>query len=137
MHYLTYPDLDSMKTPGGILAVLCSVAAVTAKPGVDQQIAQLESSNSKLLQYPTQFTQSIMPKAIHSHNDCEHARRPSAPCLTFILFACDDRLEGRAPPDCAQLWGRERRGGRLPHQRDALRESLSGAAVNLRRSSDV
>ncbi|OJT07460.1 Altered inheritance of mitochondria protein 6 -like protein [Trametes pubescens] len=40
-----------------------------AKPGIDQQIAQLEGSNSKLLQYPTQFTQGIMPKMIHSHND--------------------------------------------------------------------
>lgn len=67
--------LDSMRTPGGILAVLYSVVAVNAKPGVDQQIAQLESSNSKLLQYPTQFTQSIMPKAIHSHNDCERDHR--------------------------------------------------------------
>lgn len=60
---------DGMKTLGGVLAVLCTLAA--AKPGVDQQIMQLEASNSKLLQYPTQFTQGIMPKMIHSHNDCE------------------------------------------------------------------
>ncbi|KIK71089.1 hypothetical protein GYMLUDRAFT_148202 [Collybiopsis luxurians FD-317 M1] len=29
----------------------------------------LEESNSSLLQYPTQFTQNIVPKQIHSHND--------------------------------------------------------------------
>ncbi len=93
--------LDSMRTPGGILAVLCSVAAATAKPGVDQQIAQLESSNSKLLRYPTQFTQSIMPKAIHSHNDCEHPRNSGALYLRLIRFArdVDERLEGRATLD--------------------------------------
>ncbi|KAH9944057.1 uncharacterized protein BXZ73DRAFT_39943 [Epithele typhae] len=51
----------------GMLALLPMV--VVAKPGVDQQIAFLEDSNSTLLQYPTQFTQSIMPKNIHSHND--------------------------------------------------------------------
>lgn len=59
------------------LSILSAVPAlVLAKPGVDQAIAQLESSNSKLLQYPTQFTQGIMPKAIHSHNDCESSLRP-------------------------------------------------------------
>ncbi|RDX52056.1 hypothetical protein OH76DRAFT_1400974 [Lentinus brumalis] len=57
-----------MKTT--FLAVLTALPAlILAKPGVDQTIAQLESSNSKLLQYPTQFTQGIMPRAIHSHND--------------------------------------------------------------------
>ncbi|KAI0830693.1 hypothetical protein BC628DRAFT_1312720 [Trametes gibbosa] len=55
---------------GSVLLVLHALAAVTvAKPGVDQQIAQLEATNSKLLRYPTQFTQGIMPKMIHSHND--------------------------------------------------------------------
>ncbi|KAE9411024.1 hypothetical protein BT96DRAFT_983679 [Gymnopus androsaceus JB14] len=29
----------------------------------------LQESNSTLLQYPTQFTQNIVPKQIHSHND--------------------------------------------------------------------
>ena len=43
---------------------------VASMPGVDQQIAFLESSNSSLLRYPTQFTQNIQPKMIHSHNDC-------------------------------------------------------------------
>ena len=58
------------------LTVLAGLATgALAKPGVDQQIAQLEASNSKLLRYPTQFTQGIIPKNIHSHNDCKsHSR---------------------------------------------------------------
>lgn len=48
-----------------------SIGGVFAQPSILQQIAQLESSHSKLLQYPTQLTQNIVPKAIHSHNDCE------------------------------------------------------------------
>lgn len=52
------------------LSAFCTLA--TAKRGVDQFIANLEASNSSLLQYPTQFTQNIVPKQIHSHNDCEH-----------------------------------------------------------------
>ncbi|KZT30499.1 hypothetical protein NEOLEDRAFT_1159676 [Neolentinus lepideus HHB14362 ss-1] len=40
-----------------------------AKATVDDQIVFLESSNSSLLRYPTQFTQNIVPKSIHSHND--------------------------------------------------------------------
>ncbi|KAI0652252.1 hypothetical protein C8Q79DRAFT_1005469 [Trametes meyenii] len=61
-----------MKGLCGVLAILQVLAATTvvfASPGIDQQIAQLETSHSKLLQYPTQFTQAIVPKAIHSHND--------------------------------------------------------------------
>ena len=63
-----------MKTTNLLKAVfaLIPVSVALAKPGVDQQIAFLESSNSALLQYPTQFTQNIVPKAIHSHNDCEY-----------------------------------------------------------------
>ncbi|KAI0639784.1 hypothetical protein C8Q77DRAFT_1044422 [Trametes polyzona] len=58
-----------MRTFGGVLLGLCALATAGAKPSIDQQIAQLEASNSKLLRYPTQFTQNIMPKMIHSHND--------------------------------------------------------------------
>lgn len=43
--------------------------AVDAKAGVDAQIAFLEETNSSRLIYPTQFTQDIVPKGIHSHND--------------------------------------------------------------------
>jgi len=41
------------------------------KPGptVLNQITMLERSNSSLIHYPTQFTQNIVPKPIHSHND--------------------------------------------------------------------
>ncbi|OSD03587.1 hypothetical protein PYCCODRAFT_1466955 [Trametes coccinea BRFM310] len=53
-----------------------------AKPTVDQQILDLEQSNSKLLQYPTQFTQNIMPKMIHSHNDYWR----DVPLLTALSF---------------------------------------------------
>ncbi|KAG6888685.1 hypothetical protein C0995_006675 [Termitomyces sp. Mi166 len=40
-----------------------------AKPGVLTEIETLESSNPAFLRYPTQFTQDIVPKQIHSHND--------------------------------------------------------------------
>ncbi|RPD64953.1 hypothetical protein L226DRAFT_607231 [Lentinus tigrinus ALCF2SS1-7] len=65
-----------------LIAISALPARVLAKPGVDQAIAQLESSNSKLLQYPTQFTQGIMPKAIHSHNDYWR----DVPLLTALSF---------------------------------------------------
>lgn len=45
--------------------------AVAGKATINDVIAGLEASNSTLLQYPTQLTQNIMPKQIHSHNDCE------------------------------------------------------------------
>ncbi|KAF8627626.1 hypothetical protein AX15_004323 [Amanita polypyramis BW_CC] len=49
--------------------VLWFVSLVTSKPGVLKQIQYLENSNSPLLRYPTQYTQDIVPKYIHSHND--------------------------------------------------------------------
>lgn len=53
-----------------LTGVLCFLTSyVSARAGVNDQIAFLQSSNSTLLQYPTQFTQGIVPKAIHSHND--------------------------------------------------------------------
>ncbi|KAI0051764.1 hypothetical protein FA95DRAFT_1602517 [Auriscalpium vulgare] len=57
---------------GQILLLSLSIGYIqlaTSKPSVDQWIAALEQSNSTLLQYPTQLTQNIVPKAIHSHND--------------------------------------------------------------------
>ncbi len=53
------------------LLLLGGIGVVFAQPSILQDIAHLESSHSKLLQYPTQLTQGIVPKAIHSHNDCE------------------------------------------------------------------
>ncbi|KAH8119824.1 hypothetical protein DFH11DRAFT_10612 [Phellopilus nigrolimitatus] len=60
--------------------LLCQVSS--GKPGVDTQIAILEDSNSTLLQYPTQFTQNIVPKSIHSHNDYWR----DVPLLTALSF---------------------------------------------------
>lgn len=51
-----------------LLVGYIQLAATT--PGVFQWIANLEASNSSLLRYPTQLTQNIVPKQIHSHNDC-------------------------------------------------------------------
>lgn len=51
-----------------LLVGYIQLAATT--PGVFQWIANLEASNSSLLQYPTQLTRDIVPKRIHSHNDC-------------------------------------------------------------------
>lgn len=50
-------------------ALLLLASTVHSTPGVDKEIATLEQQNSALLQYPTSFTQNIVPKAIHSHND--------------------------------------------------------------------
>ncbi|EJD40206.1 hypothetical protein AURDEDRAFT_115976 [Auricularia subglabra TFB-10046 SS5] len=48
--------------------LLASVHLVAAN-GIDNRITELVNSYSPLLQYPTNFTQGIVPKAIHSHND--------------------------------------------------------------------
>lgn len=55
--------------------VLAQSTEVLGRPGVLDQITMLEQSNSTLLQYPTQFTQNIVPKQIHSHNDCRSFRQ--------------------------------------------------------------
>jgi len=55
---------------------------VCSTPGVNKEITRLENSNSPLLQYPTSFTQNIVPKAIHSHNDYWR----DVPLLTAISF---------------------------------------------------
>ena len=51
-------------------AVLASPLLAGAKATIDDVITKLENSQSPLLQYPTQLTQDIVPKQIHSHNDC-------------------------------------------------------------------
>ncbi|KAF9499732.1 hypothetical protein BDN71DRAFT_1441300 [Pleurotus eryngii] len=55
---------------------------VLAKAGIGARIAALEASNSSTLQYPSQFTQNIMPKPIHSHNDYWR----DVPLLTALSF---------------------------------------------------
>jgi hypothetical protein len=54
------------------LATFALAHVVGALRGVDQAIMQLEKANSPLINYPTDFTQNIVPKMIHSHNDCAH-----------------------------------------------------------------
>ena len=61
----------TMQSALRVSVVLWLSSLVASKPGVLKQIEYLESSNSPLLQYPTQFTQGIVPKYIHSHNDCK------------------------------------------------------------------
>ncbi|KAG6845772.1 hypothetical protein H0H87_003826 [Tephrocybe sp. NHM501043] len=66
-----------------------TLSAVLAKPGVLKQIEDLENSNPAILRYPTQFTQGIVPKQIHSHNDFadEHTKDwRDVPLLTAISF---------------------------------------------------
>ncbi|TFY82970.1 hypothetical protein EWM64_g1037 [Hericium alpestre] len=45
------------------------IKQVITTPGINQSIAALVDSNSSLLTWPTHFTQGIVPKPIHSHND--------------------------------------------------------------------
>ncbi|KAJ8521414.1 hypothetical protein ONZ45_g1844 [Pleurotus djamor] len=55
---------------------------VFGKPGINARIQGLEDSNATFLQYPTQITQGIMPKPIHSHNDYWR----DVPLLSAISF---------------------------------------------------
>jgi len=50
---------------------------VVAEAGIHKKIKDLIKSNSPLLQYPTQVTQDLVPKRIHSHNDCPSFAPPS------------------------------------------------------------
>ncbi|EJF67032.1 hypothetical protein DICSQDRAFT_142606 [Dichomitus squalens LYAD-421 SS1] len=53
-----------------VLALLAQLVVLThARATINQQILSLKEANSTLIQYPTQITQNIVPKAIHSHND--------------------------------------------------------------------
>ncbi|KAI0080095.1 hypothetical protein K474DRAFT_394322 [Panus rudis PR-1116 ss-1] len=65
-----------------ILGLLSLPIFCTASATINQQILQLERSNSKLLRYPSQLTQNIVPKAIHSHNDYWR----DVPLLSAISF---------------------------------------------------
>ncbi|KAF7347756.1 Alkaline phosphatase [Mycena venus] len=71
-----------------MLFVLCLVTIASLvglssqRPGVLDEISMLEATNSTLLRYPTDFTQNIVPKAIHSHNDYWR----DVPLLTALSF---------------------------------------------------
>jgi len=61
-----------------LLVVLSSWSTVVlAEAGIHRKIKDLVKSNSPLLWYPTQITQDIVPKRIHSHNDCPLFALPS------------------------------------------------------------
>lgn len=66
-------------------------AVVLAGAGIHKQIRDLIKSNSPLLQYPTQVTQDIVPKGIHSHNDCELTARYSCSFTTRLTINVDWR----------------------------------------------
>lgn len=53
-----------------LVALFSWSTVVLAGAGIHRQIRDLIKSNSSLLQYPTQVTQGIIPKRIHSLNDC-------------------------------------------------------------------
>ncbi len=66
------PSTHCAMKPSLLFAVITAFPLLTAaKATVNDVINQLESSQSPLLQYATQLTQNIVPKPIHSHNDCE------------------------------------------------------------------
>ncbi|KAI0330565.1 hypothetical protein GY45DRAFT_1302632 [Cubamyces sp. BRFM 1775] len=59
-----------MSVCSSILAtVVFALTLVAAKATVGADIEFVEHTQARLLEYPTQFTQNIMPKMIHSHND--------------------------------------------------------------------
>ena len=62
---MSFPKLSLL-----VLLSSWSTLVLTAGAGIHKQIKDLIESNSPLLQYPTQVTQDIVPKRIHSHNDC-------------------------------------------------------------------
>ncbi|KAI0815115.1 hypothetical protein BC629DRAFT_1588792 [Irpex lacteus] len=69
--------------PSLLFAVITAIPLLTAaKATVNDVINQLERSQSPLLQYPTQLTQNIVPKPIHSHNDYWR----DVPLLTALSF---------------------------------------------------
>lgn len=66
-------------------------ATVLAGAGIHKQIEDLIKSNSPLLQYPTQITQDIVPKGIHSHNDCASFSSASWGFATGLMVSPDWR----------------------------------------------
>ena len=64
---------------------------VLAEAGIHKKIKDLIKSNSPLLQYPTQVTQDIVPKRIHSHNDCPSFGLPSRGFIKRLTVSLDWR----------------------------------------------
>ncbi|CAK5280563.1 unnamed protein product [Mycena citricolor] len=67
----TYYDNDhaGLEQPAYAQAHPGLVIPSSQHPGVLDEISSLQAANSSLLRYPTAFTQGIVPKQIHSHND--------------------------------------------------------------------
>jgi len=65
-----------------LVTIASLVGLSSQRPGVLDEITMLEATNSTLLRYPTDFTQNIVPKAIHSHNDYWR----DVPLLTALSF---------------------------------------------------
>ncbi|KAK7064150.1 alkaline phosphatase [Favolaschia claudopus] len=65
-----------------LILVASWIGSSSQTPGIMDEIAMLESANSSLLRYPTAFTQNIVPKQIHSHNDYWR----DVPLLTALSF---------------------------------------------------
>ena len=87
-HYCTCFTLYTMAPLTSSLVVLTSLLTiVTSSPilssrGIDARgdyppvsskfQETLEKDNKKLYSYPTDFTQGIFPRPLHSHNDCKY-----------------------------------------------------------------
>lgn len=75
-----------------LFVVLSSWSAlVLGEAGIHKRIRDLIKSNSPLLQYPTQITQDIVPKGIHSHNDCALFAPASYGFVTKLTIRLDWR----------------------------------------------
>jgi len=74
--------MSLMSTLAFAVTVASLVGLSFQRPGVLDEIAMLEATNSSLLRYPTDFTQNIVPKNIHSHNDYWR----DVPLLTALSF---------------------------------------------------
>src|ERR1700753_217480 len=84
-----------MLVPSSLLGSLLLFGWTAKAAGVDDQIAILLKEHSPLLTYPTDFTRDIVPKAIHSHNDC------SSPIASALV--CTHHLICSLSPDWRQV----------------------------------
>lgn len=73
--FLGNPVHPTMLSTAFVVLTLASMRGVLCQlglPRIFSEITALEQSNSSLLQYPTDLTRNIVPKQIHSHNDCAY-----------------------------------------------------------------
>ena len=80
-----------------LLSLVAAPACVSSKATIFDLVAN--STSGPLVRYPTQLTQNIVPKQIHSHNDCKLAADTRAgetkPLILFeqtgAMFLCFQR----------------------------------------------